>query len=77
VLGLSLGLSEAGSVAARLIPVVGVAYFAEEAAILYGFARIFESRGVPGEWAQLAAGIVPWLASWHNLGVIYSLREWW
>jgi len=70
IMGLSLGLPESGPVASRLIALLGPAYFAVEAAVLYGMYRVLESRGLSSSYAQLAAAIGPWLAGWTNLGVI-------
>ncbi len=70
IAGLGLGLAEHGVVAQRLLALLGPAYFAVEAAVLYGLSRVLEKRGVPGKWSQLVASVGPWLAGWSNLGLI-------
>jgi len=70
---LGLSLPGAGPVAQRLIPVLGVAYFAVEYGVLYGLSRILESRGLPSSYAQLAASVGPWLAGWTNIGLVLRI----
>ncbi len=73
ILGLKLGLAERGLVAARLLPVTGVAYFAVEAAVVYGLHYTLRRAGLDSQQAALAASVGPWLAGWHNLAVILRL----
>ena len=47
VLGLSLGLGEAGPLASWLLPLIGPLYWPIEAAVLYGLYRLLEARGPP------------------------------
>ena len=71
-LGLSVGLAESGPLASRLLAVLGVAYFAVEAAVLYGLYLLLRLR-LPRDWAALAVAVGPWLAGWRNLGLAMRL----
>ena len=73
ILGLSLGLPEAGPAASRLMPVLGPVYFGLELALLLGLYRVLAWAGVPGHWAALAAAVGPWTAGWHNTGLLLRL----
>lgn len=68
ILGLSLGLPEAGPVATRLMSIIGIAYFALEAAVIYTLYRVLAKR-IGSIYAQIAA-LGPWLAAWHNALVL-------
>lgn len=68
VIGLSLGLPEAGPVATRLMSIIGIAYFTVEATIIYTLYRVLAKR-IGSIYAQIAA-LGPWLAAWHNIIVL-------
>ena len=72
ILGLSLGLGEAGPVASRLLPLMGPLYWPLEAAVLYGLYRLLRRAGVPRGLASALAALGPWLAGWANLGLLLA-----
>ena len=75
LLGLRLGLPEAGPVAAKLLGMVGLAYFGLEAIILYSLYYITrKTTGLQPGYAALVAVVGPWLAGWHNIGILLGLR---
>jgi len=74
VIGLGLGLPEAGPVASRILAVWGIpGYAAVEAGVVYSLYYILRKIPHTREWAALAA-LGPWLAAWlnayHILGVL-------
>ena len=70
IVGLSMGLREGGLLATRLIGVLGIAYFAVEAGILYTLYRLLRDRIGSNDYAALIASLGPWLAGWHNIGLV-------
>ncbi len=73
LLGLKLGLAERGLIAGRLLPVMGVAYFLLEYAVLYSLYYAMSRIGLPKQWAAAVAAVGPWLAGWHNLALLLRL----
>ena len=72
-LGLSLGLGEAGPLASRLLPVLGLAYWPLELGVVLGLRWLLEARGLPRSLASALAAVGPWLAGWRNLGLLLAL----
>ena len=71
IAGLARGAPEAGPVASRLLPLLGPAYWAVEAAVVHGLARILEERArLPRSLASALAVLGPWTAAWHNLALL-------
>lgn len=76
ILGLLLGLSEGGLVASRLLYVLGSLYFSLEYLVLSGLFLVLEGYRVPCHAGLLTVGVGPWLAAWHNLGVLLGAVGW-
>ena len=70
LLGLHSGLAERGLIAGRLMPVLGVAYFLLEYAVLYSLYYAMGRAGLSREWAAAIAAVGPWTAGWHNLALL-------
>ena len=73
ILGLGLGLPESGPVASRLLPLMGPVYFAVELGVVYGLNRLLRYTGHEGHRAATVASLGPWLAGWHNMGLLVRL----
>ena len=69
-------MPEAGPVAAKLMSMVGLAYFGPEAVILYSLYYVTRKIGLQPGYAALIAAVGPWLAAWHNIGILLGLRGW-
>ncbi len=75
LIGLRLGLPEAGPIAAKLLGTVGLAYFALELVVLlFLYYIIRKTTGLQPGYAALIAAVGPWLAAWHNIGILLGLR---
>ena len=74
IAGLARGAPEAGPVASRLLPLLGPAYWAVEAVVVHGLARILEERArLPRSLAAALSTVGPWTAAWHNIAVLARL----
>ena len=72
-----MGLPEAGPVAAKLMSMVGLAYFALELVVLlFLYYIIRKITGLQPGYAALIAAVGPWLAAWHNIGILLGMRGW-
>ena len=69
LLGIMLGLPEKGPLASLLIQTVGPLYFGIEFSILYLLCRVV-GLSLDTRYAELVIASVPWLAGWHNMGVV-------
>jgi hypothetical protein len=70
-LGLALGLGEAGPVASRIIYALGPLYWLLEAGALLGlYYVILRCTRLPPGPASAVVILGPWVAGWHNAGLI-------